>query len=255
MSRKDRIAPFEVMRTGREQRERQQAHNEPIAETQAPEESENQEQTKPAAVFEPTSSGPLVLRIPKGYAALASFILIGLFVLTYWVGYSRGDKDRLAKVREIAESQQEMYNRTALMTNGSRTLASVNGSIKVSGSQNISGKEVVDNVQVVYTTDHPPEKYRTGHNYFVLVHYPPKEATELVEFLGQHGVEAAAIFVNNNRFKVVALEGFLASELDSERAREYKQLLRRLGRLWQDSKRGAGDLSDMYPERYDGPKS
>jgi hypothetical protein len=73
--------------------------------------------------------------------------------------------------------------------------------------------------------------------------------------LGQHGVEAAAIFVNNNRFKVVALEGFLASELDSERAREYKQLLRRLGRLWQDSKRGAGDLSDMYPERYDGPKS
>ena len=90
MSRKDRIAPFEVMRSGREQRERAQATTEPVAEKPIPEESGNQEQAQPA-VFEPTSSGPLVLRIPKGYAALAALILVGLFVLTYWVGYARGD--------------------------------------------------------------------------------------------------------------------------------------------------------------------
>ncbi|MFG0250977.1 MAG: hypothetical protein ACF8OB_19010 [Phycisphaeraceae bacterium JB051] len=254
MSRKDRIAPFEVMRSGRDQRERAQSATEPVAEKPIPDESENQEQPQ-QAVFEPTSSGPLVLRIPKGYAALAALILVGLFVLTYWVGYSRGDKDRLAKVRELAESQQEMYNRTALLAATGQSTASGSGAASSTSTQNNSGKSVTENMPVVYTTDNPPQKYRAGHNYFVLVHYPPKEATELVEFLGQHGVDAAAIFVNNKRFKVVALEGFLASELDSQRAREYKQLLRRLGRLWQDSKRGAGDLSDMYPERYDGPKS
>ncbi len=254
MSRKDRIAPFEVMRSGREQRERAQATTEPVAEKPIPEESGNQEQAQPA-VFEPTSSGPLVLRIPKGYAALAALILVGLFVLTYWVGYARGDKDRLAKVRELAESQQEMYNRTALLTATGQPTASNRTSTPLTNAQGSVPDAITENMPVVYTTDNPPSKYRAGYNYFVLVHYPPREAAELVEFLGQHGVDAAAIFVNNNRFKVVALEGFLASELDSERAREYKQLLRRLGRLWQDSKRGAGDLSDMYPERYDGPKS
>ncbi len=254
MSRKDRIAPFEVMRSGREQRERAQSATEPVTEKPIPDESEHQEQAQPA-VFEPTSTGPLVLRIPKGYAALAALILVGLFVLTYWVGYARGDKDRLAKVRELAQSQQEMYNRTALLANGRNPAKSSRDPAVAPGVQDSPDTEVTGGLSAVYTTENPPQKYRAGYNYFVLVHYPPKEATELVEFLGQHGVDAAAIFVNNNRFKVVALEGFLASELDSERAREYKQLLRRLGRLWQDSKRGAGDLSDMYPERYDGPKS
>ena len=246
MSRKDRIAPFEVMRSGRDQRERSGAHPEAHAD------DEDSPATQPVvaesqpAVFEPTSSGPLVLRIPKGYEVLAGFILVGLLAMVYWVGYPRGDKDRLTLVRQERESKQEMYNRSALIANGS------NGATEKT-LQGVDSKTVGDGKEKSGPVAVTPGKYVAGFNYFVLVHYPPKEAGELVEFLGQHGVDAAAIFVNNNRFKVVALEGFLASDLDSQRAREYKQLLRRLGRLWQDSKRGAGDLSDMYPERYDGP--
>lgn len=243
MSRKDRIAPFEVMRSGRDQRER--PHTPPEEHTESATTVESAEGAQPA-VFEPTSTGPLVLRIPKGYAVLAGIALLGLFALVYWVGYTRGDKDRFAKIRSEQESRQEMYNRSSLIANGS-----VSPSVKVTqGSESNTVKSTGGTSNPVAD---PAKKYVPGYNYFVLVHYPPKEANELVEFLGQHGVDAAAIFVNNNRFKVVALEGFLASDLDSERAREYKQLLRRLGRLWQDSKRGAGDLSDMYPERYDGP--
>ena len=204
-----------------------------------------EEEAQPA-VFESTSTGPLVLRMPKGYAVLVGVVLIGLFAMVYWVGYSRGDKDRLEKVRQEQASKEEMYNRSAQIAIGM-------GPVVVDSAQRSSGNDVTTNYNAGDTSQNPTPKYVSGYNYFVLVHYPPKEAKELVEFLRQHGVEAAAIFVNNNRFKVVALEGFLASELDSKQAREYKQLLRRLGRLWQDSKRGAGDLSDMYPERYDGP--
>lgn len=244
MSRKDRIAPFEVMRTGKDQRERQ-------AVTTPMPGNEHQDLIVPVAdaspvVFEPTGSGPLVLRIPKGYAVVMAVVLLGLFGMSYWVGYSRGDKDRQAKDRAELQSRQEMYNRTSGIAPSSIPPLP-------SASQHVAKNDVVSIQGSGQTPADPHGHYVAGYNYFVLVHYPPKEANELVAFLTQHGVDTAAIFVNNNRFKVVALEGFLASELDSPRAKEYKQLLRRLGRLWQDSKRGAGDLSDMYPERYDGP--
>jgi hypothetical protein len=245
MSRKDRIAPFEVMRSGRD---RQPNAASPTTDDPSLEEQEHEPVSPP--VFEPTGSGPLVLRIPRGYAVVAAVLLLGLFTMVYWVGYSRGDKDRLSKIRQEQVSREEMYNRTADIAAG--------GSGAVLNKPPVSQSSVKTNVvaggESSQVTGSNHGKYVAGFNYFVLVHYPPKEANELVEFLGQHGVDAAAILVNNNRFKVVALEGFLASELDSAKVREYKQLLRRLGRLWQDSKRGAGDLSDMYPERYDGPE-
>ncbi|MBL4700469.1 MAG: hypothetical protein JKX85_04350 [Phycisphaeraceae bacterium] len=241
MSRKDRIAPFEVMRLGREQRERQQADD---AKNQQFDTLKSDDATLP--VFESGHSGPFLLRIPKGYAVLAAMVLLGLLTMAYWVGYSRGDKDRHAKMIELKASRQEMYSRTAglkaSLNEGSSIVTQPESGTGFNGSFDASSSSVYSS-----------KNYVPGFNYFVLVHYPHKEAGELVEFLKGHGVVATAILVNNNRFKVVALEGFLASELDRVRVREYKQLLRRLGRLWQGSQRGAGDLSDMYPERYDGP--
>ena len=241
MSRKDRIAPFEVMRLGREQRERPQADD---ANHQQSDTLNSDDATPP--VFEPGHRGPFLLRIPKGYAVLAAVVLLGLLTMVYWVGYSRGDKDRHAKMLDLQASRQEMYNRTAglqaSLNEGSSNVTQPEFNTGFNGRPSASSSSVYSS-----------KSYVPGFNYFVLVHYPQKEAGELVEFLKGHGVDAAAILVNNSRFKVVALEGFLASELGSVRVREYKQLLRRLGRLWQDSQRGAGDLSDMYPERYDGP--
>lgn len=245
MSRKDRIAPFEVMRSKRKQQQT------PVEQELLPEDfldqgkDPEQVASKP---FVPTSNGPLVLRIPRGYAVIGGFILIGLFTMSYWVGYAQGDKNRLVKMKQLETSRQEMYNRAA----------GVNASLPTSTlitPQTTTINNFTENHPNINTTSAGHQKYVPGFNYFVLVHYPSAEAKQLVEFLGQHGVDAAAILVNNNRFKVVALEGFLASELNTAKVQEYEQLLRRLGRLWKNSKRGAGDLSDMYQERYDGPPS
>jgi|GEM_PF-1956792 len=259
--RKDRITPFEVMRPKPVAPETPVRAGEPANSPSEPETSagdgasvspETHEQSQPDPQTEPVveesplrpsaTPGPIVLRIPQGYAAIIILGLVGILILAYWVGYRRGDQARRQLIHEQQEAAILLQER--LISSGD-TSTSVFESDQT-GQQNASA----GSPKTPQTKD---EKRVAGQNYFILVHYHEAEAQRLVAFLKAHGVEAAAISSNNGRlFKVAALRGFEADELNSDGRRKYETRLRQLGRAWKKTRAGAGDLADMYLERYDG---
>ncbi len=83
--------------------------------------------------------------------------------------------------------------------------------------------------------------------------YSPEHAQRLIEFLGEHGVEAAAVPGHNAGLaKVVAMRAFTAEQTRSPQREAYEQYLRRLGRAWKARNGNKGDdLRLMYLELYD----
>jgi hypothetical protein len=93
---------------------------------------------------------------------------------------------------------------------------------------------------------------KPGLNYLVLAMYNEAEAHRLVAFLKQRGVEAQAIPVHNGRlFCVIALRGFDAASLRTTYP-AFRQQILALGREWQTRFKGPTNLSDAWPQRYDG---
>jgi hypothetical protein len=97
------------------------------------------------------------------------------------------------------------------------------------------------------------EKRKAGLNYLVLAMYPKADAERLVEFLKGRGVEAQAINGHNGAlYRVVALRGFDAQGLRSKEYQAYRQQILLLGREWNTRNKGPTNLSDVWPQRYDG---
>ncbi len=226
MSRKDQLAPYEVM--GRKS----------VQETPSDSESSASSSSLP---FE-SQRGPMIFRIPQGYAWALGVAFLGLMGLAYAAGYTRGDRARQNKIQAAQQQEDALIRRAATLRQPP--------SGELSGGIN---PNTTTNANTVTKETYKPTTRQPGFNYFVLVHYPRAEAQELVAFLAEYGVEATAISVHNTRFKVVALKGYRGGERKTDHVQEYEQLLRRLGRLWKNKRQGAGDLGDMYPERYDGP--
>ncbi|MEM1028416.1 MAG: hypothetical protein AAGJ38_10065 [Planctomycetota bacterium] len=98
-----------------------------------------------------------------------------------------------------------------------------------------------------------------GRNYFMLATVKPSEVEgvrELQQFLADHGLETFLDSVNNGRLRVLVdvTRGFTREELRNLEHAEHEYRIRSLGRQWQQLQGGIGtDLSDIYPDRFDGP--
>jgi len=226
--RRDHIPPYEIM--GRPSGESPKAPVPPI------------KTSRPAvADWMQSWQEPVILRVPRGLALLILLGVLGLIVLAYAVGHSRGDAAGVARLEqqwkdESAWSRPRLPPRVA----GGATSASSSDAPKALG----------EGVGVA-----PKDDFRTpGQNYFVLAHYPDQRAQALAAFLETYGVEIALVSGHNTRLaKVVALRGFSREALTSEERRDYESRLRRLGREWKAANDGKGkDLSDLYLERYEG---
>lgn len=174
---------------------------------------------------------PVVLRLPRGWAVLLGVALIGLIVLAYWTGHSRG-----YTAAEVALGQQETEIRT-----GRAPVELPVG----------AGDEMVQATPVA-----PPavrDGRQPGKNYLMLALYPESEALRLQRFLAARGVETWVVPSNNGLFHVVGTKGYTREERSAGADKDYYDLMRRLGRDWQAANDGRGlNLSDMYWALYEG---
>ena len=178
-----------------------------------------------AARFIAAMRHPIVFRVPRGYVPLFIAAFLGLLLLSYWIGTSRG-------YRRAADKNQPDLSR--------RMVAPTMTSFTPGGSM------------VTQAPDRPDPRQH-GYSYFVLAEYPEAEAQRLVQFLREHEVDADGFWRHNARLvRVIALHGFSPDEIDSTARAKFEKQLRRLGRLWKDKGRGAASLHQLSLERYDG---
>ncbi len=239
--RRDQIPPYEIM--GRTPRGEGAAEGEPKGGA-APKASASgrmpaAESMAGLGEWLRTWNEPVVLRTPKGVAALVLAGVLGLLVLAYWVGHSRGDAAAAERIaQELADRAGLSHPRLPPRGGGAASSGEASGD---TASPSTGGGEA-------------PATRRAGLNYFVLAHNPPEQAEALVRFLATYGVEAAVIPGHNTGLaKVVALRGFSRDQLVSDGRREYEARLRRIGREWKAANGNKGkDLSDLYLELYKG---
>ncbi len=244
-ARKDNLAPYEVMR---------QPAGTPAGRTGAVRAGEREpvldKPTEEAGAGTSTGLGgllqgprqPLILRVPKGYIAVAGVLLASVVVLAYWSGRSIGYR---AGLREASERFE------AIQPGGLWELGDEAASGTSSGQSSAELGSVHGTLVQRPTAGQDPRK--VGLNYWVLAHYRQAEAQRLLGFLWNQGVEAAAFARHNEGlFQVVALRGFAPGELN-EPAETYRRQLLALGRVWKDKHRGS-DLArnGIYLDKYEG---
>ncbi|MFA9477032.1 hypothetical protein ACERK3_01870 [Phycisphaerales bacterium AB-hyl4] len=203
------------------------------------------------------AGSPVVLRVPRGLAVVLVVALVGLLMLSYWVGHSRGTSAGVTAAEEAWPVEDSGIRAAPVRRGGNGgaggATAGVSGAAEVSSGA--SGEPSAGGGgQAAAVSGDPREP---GRNYFVLAFYPPDAARVLADWLAaEHGVATVLESVQNRReLEVIAVDrGFHREDLSSEERREYERELRAIGRAWQRHNRGRGDaLESMYPKRYNGP--
>lgn len=189
-----------------------------------------------------TQSGagvPLLMRVPRGIALLAAVGLVGLLVLAYWVGHTRG----VTAGRQTAgETVGIPAQRGAPADPFNTRVPAVNDRQPVPSGA--SGKPAK-----------PADPRVAGHNYLILARYPLEDARRLAEFLREQGVASVLVPVDNgSSFHVIAAdEGFTSDEFGSERKLAYERKMQAIGRAWKRHNNNRGDaLETMYFAKYNG---
>lgn len=190
------------------------------------------------------SSAPIVMRVPRGLAVVICLGVIGLIVLAYFVGHSRGNADLAQKINQAVEDELVMAGRglpPPQQRGGTDILG--RGGEDGSGGASSRGADAAD-------------PRTPGLNYMVLATLRPDDALPLVEFLREEGgVETILVSVKvggSQQVQVVAVnKGFAGSELGSDARWDYEARLKALGRAWKRHNGNRGDaLGSMYFNKY-----
>jgi len=198
---------------------------------------------------------PLLLRVPRGLAAVVIVGVLALIAVAYWVGHSRGES-KIRKEAEQLSAQQSQFAEDVARAQNSGTAAPPRTQTPTPPNNNRTALTPPPNPTAggagpksVLT----PGKRQVGLHYFLLMTTDRKGSDEFVQFLKDNQVEAGAFLSNNGRFyEVYALRGFPKDLLASKEREDYEAELKRVGRRWKALKRGNTDLSDMAPRQYRG---
>ncbi len=182
------------------------------------------------------AQAPIVLRVPRGYAVLLGLAYVGVIILAYWAGHRRGTS-------HPSPDQPPTVN-AAQPGAGLATYGPDNDPVRRwrNDSQPGSGGGVAPTRQA-------------GFNYFVLAHYPEEDAQQLVNYLWQEGIEAAAYKrqPDSRLFQVIALRGFTKDQLNGPQRQAFERQLHKIGRDWRAAELGPDFAkSGMYPDLYEG---
>jgi len=189
---------------------------------------------------------PMVLRVPRGLVVLIIAGTIGLFVLSYSVGHSRGASAALAT---FAEGQEPGRARPSAPRR-----SGVDGGADLSDSPGPDAGLPAENTTYVDLQANPlgVDTREVGLNYYNIAMYDRETAERLIQFLYGHGVESCAVPLQNGRlFQVVDLLGIEPGRV-GDLGKKRKDLLMQLGKSWKKDEKGPGDLSDAWAEKYTG---
>ena len=181
-----------------------------------------------------SASEPLTLRVPRGMALALIGGLLGLLILSYWVGYGRGHS---AMKKEFEQIYPSDYAEGGYAPPDRGSEGGVGTQNQGSGDQSINSKL--------------QDPRRLDFNYLCVARYPQREAERLKRFLEGRGVEVFVTPSNNEGLcQVIVLKGFKADEAD---ARErFRAECLALGREWKAFNNGRGDdLSTMYFDKFE----
>lgn len=246
MARRTDIPPYEIMR--------QRAADKAAA-------SGESVSTTPSEPVTPVGAGPspwwvgatvpIVLRIPRGLAALSILGLLLLVMLAYWVGASRG---RSAAQQAISERNPDASALAGTRGVGHVSISRAQDAGQGAGDAAAGGTEEAEQ-QVVQTTF--DERRERGLNYFRLVKTSREEGEQIAVFMAQAQIDIQLVLVDNDRSCIVyAVErGFRGDELSSDARRQHESHLRALGNQWKQLGSGHSNFGTMIPERYSGPGS
>jgi hypothetical protein len=232
----DKRAPYEVMGQAAKQGEGQP--NRPGGEAKSstdPAESDDQ----PAGAasqgtgrglwqWAMSSAAPLVLRVPRGLAALAVAAVLGLIVLAYWVGYVQGHGAAEAQFRDgLAEQQQRGQQRPPGEFAGMGEGIGQNPGQRDAGENGAQpGNSAGPN------RTRPGDPRQPGLNYFIIATWPPQSARQLASFYEGQGVDIYLQQLDNGRVEAWAVEqGFQGPNEASER---FGRKLKSIGRQFAD---------------------
>lgn len=196
----------------------------------------------PAASWWERTKYPVMLRVPRGYVALAGIFLVSIVVLAYMVGQSRGMREGIAQTRAEYEQVYGSDAGAVAFVPGRERQGSGTGAV-------IAEPDAADNAFYI-TTEDPREE---GKNYFVVATDDEAGAKRLLKFLAARNVEAAGFATDRGLYQVIVLWGFAGSERSSSKVKDYERSLQRLGAEWGRMPGGRSFTSQgMYPERYNG---
>lgn len=184
------------------------------------------------------ASEPLTLRVPRGMAVAMLAGLLGLLILAYWVGHSRGGSAAEKRVTAMYEPALADDGRTPPERPGGRINTPNTGSGTVTAPVQQSDPRV------------------KGSNYLILALYPEEEARRLKAFLAERQVDVLVGPRNNKGLcQVIALTGFTREQIrDTDAAERFLTKMRALGRDWKAHNGGRGDdLASMYYDKYQPP--
>lgn len=245
--RREGMAPYEIMGSTT------QGGSAPAAE---PAEPAVARRTLGESVRELWDAGvPVVVRVPRGFAVLICVGVLGLIVLSYWVGYSRGRSAAEAELAEEVAELERAVGRAPRLAGGRLDLAVPDLATRGAGDEAFSGRSGGIG-RAGDAGGSGASVLRPGLNYLVLARYPRKEAERLSAFLSSRGVETAVVPTDNGEFfHVVGLRGFTTEEYRSGEQAAYERMMKQLGRDWKAFNAGRGhNLSDMYWKLYTGPQ-
>lgn len=202
---------------------------------------------------------PLILRLPPGYAVLIGLGVVVLLIVAYSAGYSQGASKAREKQLQAMETNQGIAGRldrsapAAVPDPAGRGVPPLAGSntAGVTANQGMSTLPAAGAGRIHDDSRQDPRK--PGYQYYIIAHCSRDEAQRLVAFLHERGgVEAAAVLVHNKPLYVVfVMVPFTREQTTSREARELKQKITELGKVWASrTYRGPTNLSDAYLALY-----
>ena len=225
---------------------------------------------------------PMILRLPRGHAAIAVLFVIALFFISYAVGYSKGKRtgteetraqfetfDQMPLVPDAAAAQAAIdrsgapgssanWATTPAPAANSNQLASITPMSRTTRTVAQSNVAAAADTSVPATPIEPggmDDPRQPGENYFVLVQAPVPDAQQLQRFMATQQVPCILLKVRGSDWvQVIALRGFKKEELKTAEYNRFREKLLRLGYNWKNEMRGGTDLSDLYPAKYNGPE-
>lgn len=181
---------------------------------------------------------PVVLRLPRGVAALLMVGLLLLIVLAYWVGYMQGRGSSETSSGEATTMRAKAPPLRSHLPNDRETQA-------------IGGKDVTRQTLGMPRAQQTREP---GLNYLFLARYRKENAQGLARWMAAHGEQTVVVpSARHDLYQVIALRGFTSEQFAAGKFHEYEDHMRQLGRQWRASNGGEGDdLGSMYWKRYNG---
>ncbi len=197
--------------------------------------------------WQASANEPITLRVPRGMALALMAGLLGLLLLAYWVGHSRGGsatEQRLSQTYNLNGAEGERTPPFTVPGEGGaesdRTGREAGSGTGSGGSGGAGGEDT---------------RVR-GSNYLILATYPEAEARRLQAFLTGRGVDVMVGIRNNKGLcQVIALKGFTREQYKAGLAEQFRTEMLAHGRAWKAANQGKGDdLNTMFYAKHEPPE-